>query len=403
LTASFFSNCLADGELPLLPEEDRFVCLPGCGLCCSYRVLVSEADRQRLGSVSPPSDHSGLWETSSDGTLALQRGLAGRPGLDRPGFCLFLDQHLRCGVYERRPDHCRVYPYLWTGYHRQELDVDLSCPGLGCGEVIPAEWRQPPTESAAQQAQRKTAIDGVRELLRAQQRYADPEALTVLGGLAVDELATRWAVAETPGAVTLGITQAGRLSANLESGMDEALPGVWESLLLAPRSVEALIADDGFVERNFARPRWNTRPSPAGEVTLYCFWVVEGILYVEQRGGVCEEIPLDDIGQVAWTPEAILTRRAYLERWLKRQLPVRLANNLGLARPWPGVHVATCYLEFLVEIDWRLAVLAPALARVNFKGKGKRELDREIVWEAIRGSDGLLRAWCESARVGVAH
>ena len=40
-----------------------------------------------------------------------------------------------------------------------------------------------------------------------------------------------------------------------------------------------------------------------------------------------------------------------------------------------------------------------ALARVNFKGKDKGEIDRELVWEAIRGSDSLLRAWFERARV----
>jgi hypothetical protein len=241
----------------------------------------------------------------------------------------------------------------------------------------------------------------VLQLLRVQQRYADPESLAVLGGMAVDELVARWAAAGTPGAVTLGITQAGRLSANLESGTDEALPGAWESLLLAPRSVETLIADAGFVQHHFARPRWNTRLHSAGEVTLYCFCVVDGNLVVEQRGGPREEISLGGVGQVAWTPEAISTRRAYLERWLTRQLPVRLANNLALARSWLGVHVATCYLEFLVEIDWRLAVLAPALARAH--NGDKRDIDREVVWEAIRGSDGLLRAWCESARVGLAH
>ena len=104
---------------------------------------------------------------------------------------------------------------------------------------------------------------------------------------------------------------------------------------------------------------------------------------------------MGDAGQVAWPPEAISTRRAYLERWLERQLPVRLANNLALARSWSGVHVATCYLEFLVEIDWRLAVLAPTLARAN----GKQDIDRAVVLEAIQGSDGLLRAWCESARL----
>jgi hypothetical protein len=65
----------------------------------------------------------------------------------------------------------------------------------------------------------------------------------------------------------------------------------------------------------------------------------------------------------------------------------------------PGSHVAIFYLEFLMEIDWRLAVLAPALAGVS----GKGAIDRGIALEAIRGSDGLLRAWCQSARLGATN
>jgi hypothetical protein len=68
-----------------------------------------------------------------------------------------------------------------------------------------------------------------------------------------------------------------------------------------------------------------------------------------------------------------------------------------MAALMPGSHVATEYLKFLLEIDQRLALLAPALAQTC----GKEAVDRTSALEAIRGSDALLRAWCESARVGV--
>lgn len=387
------------------------MCLPRCGLCCSYRVLVTGADRRRLSALSPPSACSDPWEASSDGELALRRRSPERsaersrrkPTPDIPGFCVFLDERQRCTVYGHRPERCRAYPYLWTTYDRLELDVDLSCPGLGRpglgrGEVIATEWRDSPDESTAQRARREAAIRGVRDLLYVQQRYADPEALGALGAHCVNDLAAGWTAARPAGVSTLHVAQIRPLSTNVDLETEDVLPAVWESLLLAHRSVESLSADNSYVERHFARPRWNTRLSSAGEVTLYCFWVDDGTFLVRERGGVSRAIALDDIAQLAWEPEALATRRAYLERWLRRQLPVRLANNLALASPPPGGHVAAIYLAFLVEIDWRLVVLAPALARVN----GKEAVDREVALEAVRGSDGLLRAWCESARLGIA-
>jgi hypothetical protein len=108
-------------------------------------------------------------------------------------------------------------------------------------------------------------------------------------------------------------------------------------------------------------------------------------------------MPLADLEWLPWQPEALVARRAYLQRWLERQLAVRLANNLTLASLQPGRHAATSFLQLLFEIDHRLAILAPALAQA-----GNREsIDRKVALEAIRGSDGLLRAWCESARVGL--
>jgi len=387
-----------------LPEEDRFTCLPGCGLCCSYRVLVTEADRQRLqaacgvwqkpGFLEKPGFLSSAclaaagpepWEATVSGELALRR---------TPDFCLFLDRQRRCTVYEHRPEHCRAYPYLWATYAWPELDIDFSCPGLGHGESIPAEWRQPPAENAARKSRRESAIQKVQNLLRIQRRYAAPGVLTRLGERCLDELAAGWSATQLAGAASLNVSQTRPLFVNGE--MEDALPGLWEGLSLVPQSVEELLADAAFMERHFGQPRWSTRLGPGEKVVLCCFWMTEDAFHVEEVDGTRGEIPLSDIGELVWQPEALATRRAYLERWLKRQLLMRLANNLGVASPLPGSHVVTGYLQFLIEIDWRLAVLAPALARAG----GAGTITRSTALEAIRGSDGLLRAWCQSAQIG---
>ena len=131
---------------------------------------------------------------------------------------------------------------------------------------------------------------------------------------------------------------------------------------------------------------------------LYRFWIEGGVLYTEVRGGPKRNASLAAATQLPWEPDALANRRAYLRRWLGRQLLVRLASNLAMAALMPGSHVAIEYLTFLFEIDRRLALLAPALAQSG----GKEAVDRPSALEAIRGSDALLRAWCESARLGVA-
>lgn len=197
--------------------------------------------------------------------------------------------------------------------------------------------------------------------------------------------------------MTIHVNQVRPLFVNAQT--EDDLPALWQGLCLLSRPASELLADAVFMERHFARPRWNTRLGREGEVTVYRFWLAESVLHVEERSGTRQAFPLREVGQLPWQTEAIATRRAYLERWLRRQLPIRLANNVAVASPLPGGHVATCYLRFLLEIDWRLAVLAPALVQVRRKGT----IDRGIVLEAIRGSDGLLRAWCQSARLGVTN
>lgn len=391
MTRAVLSTPAGAADAAPLPAEDRFTCLSGCGLCCSYRVLITEADLQRLQSarvfpgVPQPSD------ATSDGRWALPRGSSGSAS----GFCLFLDALQRCTVYEDRPGQCHTYPYLWTAYSRLELDVDFSCPGLGRGGTARGEFRQPPAESPVLQAQREQSIRQVQSLLRAQQLYAAPEKLVALGEHFVDQMAVGWPLA------TMLVNQTSPIFINGQVDKRHTVPQgespLSSQLMIEPQNVRSVPADAALMERHFSHPQCNTHLGPDGQVTVYRFWIADNILHLEDRDGTQQTLFLGDGGQLPWPPEALATRRAYLRRWLKRQLPVRLANNMALASLPQRRHVATCYLQFLAEIDWRLAVLAPALAQIC----GQAEVGHAVVLEAVRGSDALLRSWCESARVGV--
>lgn len=364
-----------------LPPESRFACLPGCGLCCSYRVQLTALDRRTLREYRSPDDASGAWQATEDGEPALRR---------EAGFCLFFDAQQRCSVYQARPEHCRSYPYLWTNYVQSELDVDLSCPGLGQGEAVAATLLQRPTEDKARQIRRESAIQHIQGLLRAQRRYADPEVLALLGAHYLDGFAAGW-----PGKI-LRLYQVRPLLVNAET--QDSLPRLRQGFSLQQGPVDALFADTQFLEQHFSRPQWNTRLDPAGGVEVYRLWVFQRAFRLEARDGSWrQEIPLSQIQPLPWLDGALAVRRAYLERWLRRLLLVRLANNMALANLLQGRHVASCYLEFVQEVDWRLALLAPVLAR----SAEKTEIDTAVARETVRASDGLLRAWCQSARLGL--
>ena len=157
-----------------------------------------------------------------------------------------------------------------------------------------------------------------------------------------------------------------------------------------------MLGDTAWLERHFAQPRWNTRLHPTVEVDVYRFWIDGRELHSAERGGERNLTALTGLDLISWEDQALASREAYLRRWLGRELLRRLATNLTVAALIPGSHLGVTYLHLLLDIDHRLAVLAPALALAQ----GKDAVNRSLALEAIRGSDGLLRAWCESARLG---
>jgi len=130
LTDTRDALALIKASSPTGVDLRRFECLPGCGRCCGYKVSLLEEDITRLEArgLKP--------EEFLDGRREPAAGFAGCLRKSR-GYCLFLDSGKRCRVYEQRPLYCRLYPYIRESYLRLQLDVDLSCPGIGRGRLIP--------------------------------------------------------------------------------------------------------------------------------------------------------------------------------------------------------------------------------------------------------------------------
>jgi len=109
-----------------------FQCLADCGRCCRYKVSLHEQDCVRLTGAGCSID------TFRDNTRSPARGYSAclARGADA---CVFLDGDKRCRVYEHRPLACRSYPYIRQAYTNVQLDVDLSCPGVGFGNAMDSE------------------------------------------------------------------------------------------------------------------------------------------------------------------------------------------------------------------------------------------------------------------------
>jgi Fe-S-cluster containining protein len=95
-------------------------------------VYVTRDDRRRLAAE--------LGMPTREFTRRCCRKERGEFLLDDPGpECRFLDGR-RCSVYDARPTQCRTWPF-WPENMRPKKwsSVAAFCPGVGKGEVVPAE------------------------------------------------------------------------------------------------------------------------------------------------------------------------------------------------------------------------------------------------------------------------
>lgn len=89
-----------------------FQCQPGCGFCCTAAPLVGSHELAPLGP---------LVRRMEDGTMRIP--IAGHA-------CSALRADRGCGVYDRRPTVCHLYPYQVHAARRVQVTVSLACPGV---------------------------------------------------------------------------------------------------------------------------------------------------------------------------------------------------------------------------------------------------------------------------------
>ena len=126
----------AQGRKAWWHDGVRFSC-QGSGKCCvNYGthgyVYVTLADRRRLAAE--------LGIPTREFTRRYCRKQHGEFLLNDPGpACMFLEDR-RCSVYDARPTQCRTWPFWPENMQpRSWAQVAEFCPGVGQGEVIPAE------------------------------------------------------------------------------------------------------------------------------------------------------------------------------------------------------------------------------------------------------------------------
>lgn len=92
-------------------------------MCCSYMVRVEGEEIEKIK------------EMGREDFLRDEEYLR-----KKDGYCLFLDSNRGCTIYTARPSQCRYYPFY---FEIDQIDIDLSCPGVGRGKEVGSEvWRE---------------------------------------------------------------------------------------------------------------------------------------------------------------------------------------------------------------------------------------------------------------------
>lgn len=98
--------------------------VPYCGGCRVHCCGSVDGFRPVLMPWEDEKDYFGLVDRRGKLTLIRQRGC---------GTCVFYSQN-KCGIHERRPFECRVYPFILDLSKGVTLKVD---PRASCGRLIP--------------------------------------------------------------------------------------------------------------------------------------------------------------------------------------------------------------------------------------------------------------------------
>ena len=320
-----------------------FACRPGCGFCCTATPLVQPQEEPALRP---------LVVRAEDGTLRIP--------LSGPA-CSSLLPDMRCGVYDRRPAVCRLYPYQVHAGRRLQAVVTLACPGI-------AEGAQEGGESAEEGAQRAAALalaqPGAAEMAaRARETFAE-----------FDRRMKEWGVDATPDrlrAAFLPHVAALATPARLPAFFAGLAPG---DLVLdgkPARAVEALLDAEpqALLEDLLAHAAAEGLDEPETVVWVEpdLTWTsaratAEGVRLLRRRDGAWAptDVPLDEL-PTAWTEDASAVLARYLERLCHRDHAEGAAAWLVDASGYQATPAAA-YGRVLGEAALQVVLRAGALA-----------------------------------------
>lgn len=333
-----------------------FGCVDNCGLCCSYKVHLLPSDVKRMGDC-----------------LSSQAGLGKEARLSkRDGFCAFLGKDNRCTVYDHRPSYCRTFPfYVEAG---SEIDMDLSCPGIGCGDEVHEQFLDELYADAATRTDsgfHSETPSFYEELAASQPGYISHDDFKRMGLSWCDEMDEVNSLSELTGSATT--------LAKRQSPLPFDAPGLPEDFFDIIDGVNIHITSDNSLVRYTCEIR-NSSFSINGRTCLR-----SDLESSSSDGSACADAAV------------LHVLREYLRIWFRRRIFYRvcLVSSLGAPMLCSPAGVAFGFMASLIgKVQWVAGML-----QLYWTGREEAFDKADAVREAIRIFDGRLRTKCRAVGI----
>ena len=322
----------------------HFRCLENCGMCCSYKVALLPADIRRIVKKGYDKD-----EFSDNGFL-----------MKKGGYCVFLGHDLKCAIYDERPAYCRAFPFYVEG---DEIDIDLSCPGIGQGSEFRIKFDEYPSHG----------VQKIKdEVLQKLPGYVSEDRFKEVGLAWCESL----------------------LETDLSPSLVLPFGGEGEPTPFNKGGREINKRQGDMWERIFSiTDGRGTHFTPEGKIVRYQFDLEDSTFKIENH-----TYQLRECSSSSPLPENTLKKIVdYLRFWFGRSIFYRfcLVSSIGIHRPESPFAVA---FTFITKLSERIVMLKNALS-LHWEVNESNVHEENMLREAIRAVDGRLRTKCQSARI----
>jgi len=366
----------------------KFKCLPGCGLCCHYKVYLLPDDLGRIKSVIKADN---FWIKDS-----VQEERAVGYLKRRKGFCIFLNEKRLCSIYPQRPLYCRLYPFIKEIYFHSKIDVDLSCPGLNYNKEISrfrlskmvGERLNPGADSFLKKRVKNT-VGKIEGLLKQRSCYTSKNPCLFIAKHLIQALLKEgiekgvFLFRERVNLCSFLMKRMGNII-QIEQAQ-KLMREVFKKQIFSQKDISLL----EFFEKEFNQPFLNTKINK-GKVMIY-------VIRFESQSmkwgfpPTSQSVEFPKLKEIKMDEEGKNLLIEYMRFWMGRELPFRLAYSYALI-DFRARNYLFFYLQFLADVLLRVYSLAKV---IGIKEK-RKEVSFSEVKEAIRASDSSLRNRCQT-------